>query len=106
MSDFQRAEISACGIGFVADAAGVGGREMVELALTGLAGVRHRQAIAADGLSGDGAGILAPIPRPFFARIGREALGRDLDPARIGVVSAFLDLHDDAAVATAQAAVA
>ena len=38
-------------------------REIVELALTGLACVRHRQAIAADGLSGDGAGILVPIPR-------------------------------------------
>jgi glutamate synthase (ferredoxin) len=103
---FERAEISACGIGFVADAGGAGSREMVELALTGLAGVRHRQAIAADGLSGDGAGILAPIPRPFFARVGREAFGRELDPARIGIVSAFFDLDGDAAVRTAQAAVA
>jgi glutamate synthase (ferredoxin) len=103
---FERAEVSACGIGFVADARGQSAREMVELALTGLAGVRHRQAIAADGLSGDGAGILAPIPRSFFARVGREAIGRDLDPERIGVVSAFLDLNDDGATRTAQEAVA
>ena len=106
MRHFERPEIAACGIGFVADARGQGGREMVELALTGLAGVRHRQAIAADGLSGDGAGILAPIPRAFFARVGREAIGRELDADRIGVVAAFLDLNDAAAARTAQEAVA
>jgi len=102
----RRAELDACGIGFVADARGEGSREIVELALTGLACVRHRQAIAADGLSGDGAGILAPIPREFFARVGGAALDRELDAERLGVVPAFLDLHDDGAVRTAQAAVA
>jgi glutamate synthase domain-containing protein 2/glutamate synthase domain-containing protein 1/glutamate synthase domain-containing protein 3 len=102
----RRAEIDACGIGFVADAGGGRSREIVELALTGLACVRHRQAIAADGLSGDGAGILAPMPREFFARVGRDALGRDLEPERLGIVSAFLDLHDEAARRSAQDAVA
>jgi len=33
----RRAELDACGIGFVADARGEGSREIVELALTGLA---------------------------------------------------------------------
>ncbi len=99
----RRAELDACGIGFVADARGeIPHREIVELALTGLACVRHRQAIAADGLSGDGAGILAPIPRPFFARVGAQETGQELDADRIGVVSAFLDLHDSTALRSAQ----
>jgi len=101
----QRAELDACGIGFVAGSSGETSREIVDLALRGLACVRHRGAIAADGLSGDGAGLLTPIPRAFFARVGGEALRTALDPARLGVVTAFLDLDDDAR-RTAEAAVA
>ena len=81
-----RAEIDACGIGFVADATGRSSRNLVDLALAGLACVRHRGAIAADGLSGDGAGLLLPIPRRFFAR----AIEHETDPERLGVVTAFL----------------
>ncbi len=102
----ERAELDACGIGLVADASGERSREIVELALTGLACVRHRQAIAADGLSGDGAGVLIPVPGEFVARVGGETLGRELDPARVGVVSAFLATDDDDARRTAEAAVA
>jgi len=102
----SRAELDACGIGFVAQSSGEANREIVDLALNGLACVRHRQAVAADGLSGDGAGILLPIPRPFFARVGAEAAGRALDADRIGVVSAYLDLDDATDRATAEAAVA
>ncbi len=107
-----RAEIDSCGIGFVADASGAAAgsdtkraREIVELALTGLACVRHRAAIAADGLSGDGAGLLVPLPGAFFARVGEQALHRPLDPARLGVAFAYLDLDDDVAAKTAQDAV-
>jgi glutamate synthase (ferredoxin) len=102
----QRAELDACGIGFVAHASGDASREIVDLALTGLACVRHRQAIAADGISGDGAGLLVPIPRHFFAQVGARELGRELDADRVGVVSAFLPLSDDDAVRIAQDAVA
>ncbi len=102
----SRAELDACGIGFVAQSSGVASRDVVELALTGLACVRHRQAIAADGLSGDGAGLLVPIPRAFFARVARDELGRQVDESQLGVVTAFLDLDDEEAVRTAQDAVA
>src|SRR5581483_8740554 len=88
-------ELDGCGIGFVADVTGEASRGIVELALDGLACVRHRAAVAADGLSGDGAGILAPLPRAFFARVGSAALGQELDERRVGVVFAFLDLEDD-----------
>ncbi|HMG26196.1 MAG TPA: glutamate synthase-related protein [Acidimicrobiia bacterium] len=115
MVDFDRAarqrarrrhELDACGIGFVAHASGSASREIVDLALTGLACVRHRQAIAADGISGDGAGLLTPIPRAFFARVGAKELGRELDADRIGIVSTFLALDDDSAVQVTKDAVA
>ena len=81
----------ACGIGFVARTDGDSRREIIDLALTGLARLRHRQAVAADERTGDGAGLLVPIPRDFFARITRDELGTSVDPARLGVVFLFLD---------------
>ncbi|QGG95102.1 glutamate synthase-related protein [Actinomarinicola tropica] len=59
-------ELDACGIGFVADAQGRTSRAIVEKALDGLANVKHRGAVAADARSGDGAGLLAPIPPAIF----------------------------------------
>jgi glutamate synthase domain-containing protein 2/glutamate synthase domain-containing protein 1/glutamate synthase domain-containing protein 3 len=61
-------ERDACGIGFVADAQGRGGREIVDLALEALRRVRHRGALAADRRTGDGAGLLLPIPRTLLPR--------------------------------------
>ena len=61
------AERDACGIGFVADARGRSSRAIVEAALEALARVKHRGAVAADALSGDGSGLLLPIPRGLLA---------------------------------------
>ena len=55
-------ERDACGIGFVADARGRASRDVVDLALEALRRVRHRGAVAADGRTGDGAGVILPIP--------------------------------------------
>jgi glutamate synthase (ferredoxin) len=55
------AERDACGIGLVADTRGRGSREIVDRALAGLAAVSHRGAWAADGVTGDGAGLLLPL---------------------------------------------
>ena len=54
-------ERDACGIGLVADARGRASRELVDRALAGLAAVSHRGAWAADGVTGDGAGLLLPL---------------------------------------------
>ncbi|HYM49159.1 MAG TPA: glutamate synthase large subunit [Candidatus Limnocylindrales bacterium] len=74
-----RFEHDACGIGFVADAAGRSSRAIVEAALDALYRVRHRGAVAADHRSGDGAGLLLPLPRRFFAdgaaRMGIAGVG-------------------------------
>ena len=56
-------ERDACGIGFLADSRGRPSRAIVDGVLEGLARVRHRGAVAADRRTGDGAGVLLPIPR-------------------------------------------
>ena len=57
----SRRERSACGIGLVADLQGRASRELLDRALAGLAAVGHRGAWAADGVTGDGAGVLLPL---------------------------------------------
>lgn len=98
-------ERDECGVGFVADAAGRSSRAVVQLALEAVGGLRHRGAVAADGISGDGAGLLVPIPGQFFAAVGVEGPGA-VDAARVGVIQAFLDATDDAARGRAETAVA
>jgi glutamate synthase (ferredoxin) len=87
-----RFEHDACGIGFVADAEGRASRSIVESALTGLARVRHRGAVAADAKSGDGAGLLIPLPASFLSR----ELGLDSPDGRLGAAMCMLDGRDDA----------
>ncbi|HWO69216.1 MAG TPA: glutamate synthase-related protein [Actinomycetota bacterium] len=82
-------ERSACGIGFVADAAGRTRRDVVGLALEALRRLRHRGAVDADARTGDGAGVLLPLPRRFLS-LEAERLGlRVPDPDRLGVAMVF-----------------
>src|SRR4051812_30593202 len=79
-------EHDACGVGFVADAGGRSAGRVLPLALAGLAALGHRGAFAADGESGEGAGVLPP-PAP--------SIRLRLDPAGVagdsfGVVATFL----------------
>ncbi|MFZ4584830.1 MAG: glutamate synthase-related protein [Acidimicrobiia bacterium] len=104
-STARRVERDACGIGFVTHTSGEARRDIVELALDGLGNMHHRGAIAADGLSGDGAGVLVAIPRAFFARVSQSELGATVDPDELGVVFAFLDADDPSARAAAEQAV-
>ena len=60
-------EHDACGIGFVARTTGHPGHDIVELALEALGCMEHRSGIDADGLSGDGAGILTHIPHRLLS---------------------------------------
>ncbi len=63
--EFER---DACGVGFVARTTGQAGHDIVELALEALDSMAHRSAIDADGLSGDGAGLLTQIPHGLLAQ--------------------------------------
>ncbi|MGA7918795.1 MAG: glutamate synthase large subunit [Candidatus Acidiferrales bacterium] len=58
----------ACGVGFIAQLGSRGSREVIERALVALTRLTHRGGVDSDGLSGDGAGILIPIPREFIRR--------------------------------------
>src|ERR1700730_13213257 len=62
----------ACGVGFIAQLESNGSRDVVERALTALERLCHRGGVDADGLSGDGAGILTPIPKEFIRKCARE----------------------------------
>ena len=97
-------ERDACGIGFVAREDGRATRDVVRLALDGLCGVRHRGAVAADALSGDGAGILTQIPGTLVRAWAREAGARVADDEPLGVAFLFLDGRDGAEGAAARAA--
>jgi len=61
---------------------------VVERALVALGRLAHRGGVDSDGLSGDGAGILTPIPKDFFRECAREA-GVQL-PEEFGVGMVFL----------------
>jgi glutamate synthase domain-containing protein 2/glutamate synthase domain-containing protein 1/glutamate synthase domain-containing protein 3 len=94
--DARRDERDACGIGFVADLGNRPSRAIVDHALAGLERLRHRGAIAADALTGDGGGLLLPLDRQWLALPGE-------DPARLGVAMAFLPPAEEPAAAARDA---
>jgi glutamate synthase (NADPH/NADH) large chain len=83
-------EHDACGIGFVAHIHGVRSRDVVEKSLEVLHNLTHRSAIAADGCTGDGAGILLQVPHAFLRRVCGP-IGISLpDAGSYGVAMLFL----------------
>ena len=97
------AERDACGIGFVAHVDGVARRAIVDLALDGLRGVRHRGAVAADARSGDGAGLLSQLPRELVAAWAADLGAADVDAADLGLAFLFLQPGERPEDATARA---
>ena len=63
-----------CGFGLIAHMDGVPSHWLVQTAIGALACLTHRGAIAADGKSGDGCGLLLRKPDGFF-----RAAAADLD---------------------------
>ena len=61
-------ERDACGVGFVADTHGRKSHKVLTHALTALNNLSHRGAVSADGLTGDGAGVLTQLPHKLFRR--------------------------------------
>ena len=61
-----------CGFGFIAHMDDVSSHWLVETAAASLARMSHRGAIAADGKTGDGCGLLLKTPRSFFEAIADE----------------------------------
>ncbi|SPU46500.1 Glutamate synthase [NADPH] large chain precursor [Brevundimonas diminuta] len=86
-------ERDACGVGLVCAIDGKPRREIVDMAIQSLKAVAHRGAVDADGLSGDGAGIMIELPQAFFAAQVR-AVGQTLRPGPIAVGQVFLPRTD------------
>jgi glutamate synthase (NADPH/NADH) large chain len=72
-------EHDACGIGFVANIKNRKSHEIVDQGLSILCNLKHRGAVGADPLAGDGAGILIQLPDAML-RAEAEALGITLPP--------------------------
>jgi len=89
-------ERDACGVGLICAIDGRPRREVVDLAVKALKAVWHRGAVAADGRSGDGAGILVGVPRAFFEDQVRR-IGHQPRSGPIAVGQVFLPRTDLAA---------
>ena len=62
-----------CGFGLLANVNNTPTHQNVEDAITSLERMMHRGAIAADGKSGDGSGLLFGMPKEFMKKIARKA---------------------------------
>jgi len=88
-------ERDSCGFGLVAQLDDRPSRALVDDALAALARLAHRGAVAADGLSGDGCGLLLRRPTAFLAELAAEAGLRFEAGDACGMV--FLPVGADAA---------
>src|SRR5947199_10025585 len=61
-------EHDACGVGFVVNMKGRKSHSLVEQALQILVNLDHRGACGCEANTGDGAGILMPLPQEFLTR--------------------------------------
>jgi len=92
--EFER---DSCGFGLIAQMDDVASHEIVKRAIIGLERMTHRGAIAADGKTGDGCGLLMKKPSRFLRRVAKEA-GIALTDAPFAAGNVFLST--DAAKAT------
>src|ERR1700760_2829977 len=67
----------SCGVGFVARVSNEPSHEVLAHALTALGRLAHRGAVAADGKSSDGVGIMTQVPRSFLLRAAGLTLKSD-----------------------------
>ncbi len=88
-----RFDTDACGVGFVAQLSGEPSHSVLKHALTALARLEHRGAVAADGKSSDGVGVTTAIPRSWFLKQVELTLP-DANP--LGVAVLFLPEDDSA----------
>ena len=92
--EFER---DSCGFGLIANLDDMPSHWVVETAISALTRLTHRGAVAADGKTGDGCGLLLKFPRAFLLAVGEE-LGFELNE-RFAAGTVFLS--QDVAVAAA-----
>src|SRR5210317_2092569 len=62
----------SCGFGLIAHQHGKPSHELVSTACAALTRMTHRGAVAADGKTGDGCGVLMQFPGSFFRQLADE----------------------------------
>jgi glutamate synthase (NADPH/NADH) large chain len=92
-----RFEHDACGFGLHAQMDGRASHTLVHTAIAALDRLTHRGAVAADGKTGDGCGLLLSLPSAFLRAVAVEE-GISLAP-RFGVGLVFLNPDPDRAAA-------
>jgi glutamate synthase (NADPH/NADH) large chain len=65
--EFER---DSCGFGLIANLDDLPSHWVVETAIEALARLTHRGAVAADGKTGDGCGLLIKFPEGFLRAVG------------------------------------
>ncbi|MEX0951898.1 MAG: glutamate synthase large subunit, partial [Gammaproteobacteria bacterium] len=85
-------EKDSCGFGLMAQMDGVPSHWLVQTAVSSLCRLTHRGAVAADGKTGDGCGLLLKKPDGFFRAIAAELDIALADHYGVGVV--FLNTDD------------
>lgn len=70
--DFLSQSKDECGVGFIAHRHGEASYDILEKACTALKNLKHRGAIDADKKTGDGSGLLTPIPKEFYIKKALE----------------------------------
>ncbi len=85
----SRFDHDSCGVGFVASALGKSNHQILQHALTALSRLEHRGAVAADGASSDGIGLMTAVPRALLL----ADTGVDLNPEeQLGVGMVFCSM--------------
>jgi glutamate synthase (NADPH/NADH) large chain len=82
----SRFDHDSCGVGFVASALGKSNHQILQYALTALSRLEHRGAVAADGASSDGIGLMTAVPRNLLLAATGVELGAE---ERLGVGMVF-----------------
>jgi glutamate synthase (NADPH/NADH) large chain len=88
-------ERDSCGFGLIANIDDNASRWVLETAIAALARLTHRGAVAADGKTGDGCGLLIKFPESFLRAVGSE-LGMNL-PDRFAAGTVFLSQDEELA---------
>jgi len=87
----SRFDFDSCGVGFVAQLSAQPSHRILQHALTALARLEHRGAVAADGKSSDGVGVTTTIPREWL--LHQSGLSLD-ESSPLGVAVLFLPKDD------------
>src|ERR1700744_4287620 len=96
-----RFDQDSCGVGFVCSALAKANHRILEDALTALARLEHRGAVAADGASSDGVGLMTNVPRALLLKATGVELAAD---ATLGVGMVFLPQEETRAEAVIESA--